>query len=393
MRRVAVGLLAAALAATATVLTGAPAASQVEALRSTPGSTLSIALPPRTDVLVAPDGAFVGDDVVNWPATTAHLGVHRLQTVTVDERGSWSLDETEIVVRHEHRPDVYVALGDSIASGHGLDRWDYLGQDRCWRAEGAAYARHVEDGLADRGVELTRHNVSCSGAFLADLSTDEVGGGPDGLFDDDRATQLDWAVRTNPGLVTLTIGANDLGFIDPSDFFDDGGLDRAKLAELVAEVEAGLAEIVDRLVEQTDAFVVVTNYHDPSAENPQGVDGCREQCFAEATAEAIGTIADAVDRVAARHPDRVVVADVATAFEGHGAGNGRGPDVSRLGRGPLSRFLPAPVSGVSSYCAKGDHRNDTWINAIDCVHPNGEGQVAYAEAVLTALDRAGWSPS
>ena len=157
--------------------------------------------------------------------------------------------------------------------------------------------------------------------------------------------------------------------------------------------EETVQEVPFSLVAQTDAFVVVTNYHDPSADNPQGVDGCREQCFAEATEEAVATIAEAIDRIAERHPGRVAVADVASSFDGHGAGNGRGPDVSRLGRGPLSRFLPAPVRGVSSYCAKGDHSNDTWINALDCVHPNGEGQEAYADAVLAAIDRAGWRPT
>ncbi len=384
---------AALLVVVATVSVGSSASSQPEVLRWVPGETARIPLAERTEVLTAPDGALLGDDIVSWTTSDDDLGVHRLSTVTLDERGSWSLDETEIVVRHEHRPTVYLAMGDSIASGHGLDRWDYLGRDRCWRAEGAAYARHVDDGLAARGYDVTRHNVSCSGAFISDLSTDVLRGGPTGLFPDDIATQLDWAIRTNPGLIALTVGANDLGFIDPSAFFADGGLDRDALAALIADLEAELGAVVDQLAAQTDAFIVVTNYHDPSAENPQGVDGCRESCFAEATAEAVTSIAAAIDRIAERHPGRVAVADVATAFDGHGAGNGRGPDVSRLGQGPLSRFLPKPVRGVSSYCAKGDHSNDTWINAIDCVHPNGEGQEAYADAVLAAIDRAGWRPA
>ncbi len=386
-------LIAVVVLAAASLSAGSTAGSQPEVLRWTPGETARIPLADRTEVLGAPEGARIGDDAVSWTPSVDDVGVHHLATVTLDERGSWSVDETELVVRHEHRPGVYLAMGDSIASGHGLDRWDYLGRDRCWRAEGAAYARHVEDGLAARGFDVARHNVSCSGAFVADLSTDVLGGGPSGLLPGDRGTQLDWAVRTNPGLITLTVGANDLGFIDPSAFFDDDGLDRDALAVEVGDLEADLGAVVDQLVAQTDSFIVVTNYHDPSADTPQGVDGCRESCFADATAEAIATIAAAIDRVAERHPGRVAVADVATSFEGHGAGNGRGPDVSRLGRGPLSRFLPKPVRGVSSYCAKGDHDNDTWINAIDCVHPNGEGQVAYAEAVLDAIDLAGWRPA
>ncbi|MEM8902816.1 MAG: GDSL-type esterase/lipase family protein [Actinomycetota bacterium] len=390
MRRAIVGMVTLVALAVGVLVTAGAASSEVEPLRAAPGESVTVPIGPRTELLVAPDGVGVVDGVATWTPTEADLGVHRFETVTLDERGSWSTAEIEVVVRHEHRPGLYLALGDSVASGHGLDRWDYLGRDRCWRAEGAAYARHVADGLADRGVDVERHIVACSGAFLSDLSDDPVGGGPSGVVPGDRASQLEWAALTNPGLVTLTIGANDLGFIDPAVFFDDGGLDRAVLDGLVAEMEAGLIAAVDRLVAETDALVVVTNYHDPSAENPQGVDGCRQACFAAATAEAIDVIAAAVDRVAGRHPDRVLVADAASAFVGHGAGNGRGPDVSRLGQGPLSRFLPAPVRGVSSYCARGDHSNDTWINAIDCVHPNGEGQEAYADAVLAALDTAGW---
>ncbi|MEM9034748.1 MAG: GDSL-type esterase/lipase family protein [Actinomycetota bacterium] len=383
-------LIAAAVAVVAVALgaVGTPASSQSRALRVAPGATLSVSLPVDARVLDLPAGATLIDGRLVWDTTDADVGAHTVRTVRIDERGSWRIEETELTVRHPRRDDVYLSLGDSIASGHGLDRWDYLGQDDCWRAEGAAYARHVADGLAERGVDVDRYIVACSGAYLSDLSEEVLGGGPEGVVSDDRATQLDWAIRTNPGLITLTIGANDLGFIDPSAFIDDGGLDRAALQERIDAVEAGLIDIVDRLVDATDSTIVVTDYHDPSAENPHGVDGCSEACFAAATEEAVGLLSSAVERVADRHPGRVLHADAATPFDGHGAGNGRGPDVSRLGRGPLSRFLPAPVQGVSSYCAKGDHSNDTWVNAIDCVHPNGEGQEAYADAVLAALDAA-----
>lgn len=385
-------LLLAGFALVALVLAGTvvPAGSQPVVRRAAPGTSFAVSLPAGTGVLSAPTGAVVADGALRWSPTEADVGTHTVRSVRLDERGGWVVEETELTVRHPHRPDVYLALGDSIATGHGLDRWDYLGRDRCWRAEGAAYARHVTDGLAERGVDVRRHIVACSGAFLEDLATDVLGGGPDGVVPDDRATQLDWAVRTNPGLITLTVGANDLGFVDPSDFIADGGLDTQALATRLTIIEVGLTEIVDLLVDATDATIVVTDYHDPTADNPHGVDGCREACFASAAEEAVGLLSATVRRVVERHPARVLFADVATPFDGHGAGNGRGPDVSRLGRGPLSRFLPAPARGVSSYCAKGDHDNDTWVNALDCVHPNGEGQEAYAEAVLAALDEADW---
>lgn len=365
-----------------------PASPQPQALRAAPGSTLTMVLPANSFVLARPDGAEVVDGRLVWETTEADVGLHAVRSVRLDERGRWRIEETELIVRHPRRPELYLALGDSIASGHGLDRWDYFGRDDCWRAEGAAYARHVADGLADRGTDVEAHIVACSGAYLADLSGEVVGGGPDGIVAGDQTTQLDWAIRANPGLVTLTIGANDLGFIDPSAFIVDGGLDRPAIEARIEAVETGLAAVVEQLVAGTDATIVVTDYHDPSAENPHGVQGCTQACFADATDEAVGLLSAAVRRVVDAHPERVRYADAATLFEGHGAGNGRGLDVSRLGQGPLSRFLPAPVKGVSSYCAKGDHANDTWINAIDCVHPNGEGQQAYAQAVLTALDGA-----
>ncbi|MEM9608247.1 MAG: GDSL-type esterase/lipase family protein, partial [Actinomycetota bacterium] len=255
-------LIAAAVAVVAVALgaVGTPASSQSRALRVAPGATLSVSLPVDARVLDLPAGATLIDGRLVWDTTDADVGAHTVRTVRIDERGSWRIEETELTVRHPRRDEVYLALGDSIASGHGLDRWDYLGQDDCWRAEGAAYARHVADGLAERGVDVDRYIVACSGAYLPDLSEDVLGGGPEGVVSDDRATQLGWAIRTNPGLITLTIGANDLGFIDPSAFIDDGGLDRPALEERIDAVETGLTELVDRLVDATDATIVVTDY-------------------------------------------------------------------------------------------------------------------------------------
>jgi hypothetical protein len=147
-------------------------------------------------------------------------------------------------------------------------------------------------------------------------------------------------------------------------------------------------------VAATDATVVVTTYHDPTAARPHGIDGCEGACFASAAAEVVSALDAAIAGVASRFGDRVLVADVRPAFAGHGAGNGVGPDGMRAG--DLPSWVPAAagglvdgLSGVTPFCADGDAGGEPWVSSFDCVHPNGTGADAYADAVVAALAAAG----
>ena len=319
-----------------------------------------------------------------WRTSIDDVGRHEFSQTADGARGPVTTT-VRVDVLAPPRSDLVLAMGDSIASGHGLERRDYFGFDACWRDSDGAYAAQVTSSLEADGIDRQLAVVACSGARVADLSTDRVTGGPRGMGG--ARTQLEWAVDSNPGLITLTIGANDLRFDRPDEFFVRGVFQAEVARARIDAMEADLAVLLKRLVMGTDARVVLTTLHNPTSTDPHGVAGCRGECFADVVDSVVVDFNQAVRRVAARHPTRVVVADASDAFVGHGAPNGRGPDWLRAGGGWLTSRLPIPTRGVHPFCQRGHEAGDTWINAADCVHPNGEGHEAYAAAVLEALGR------
>lgn len=152
-------------------------------------------------------------------------------------------------------PGTYVALGDSVASGEGIEPYDaetdvIFGTSRntCHRSS-AAYPRVLYvSGL------VVRH-VACSGAELRDLTAAQQPGQP---------AQLD-SVTGATELVTLTIGANDAGAV--------GALVRCVVAGITCDIEstrvneavldfaAGLPATLDEIHRRAPkARVVVVGY-------------------------------------------------------------------------------------------------------------------------------------
>ena len=323
------------------------------------------------------------DDAGTW------LGSYEV----VDDDGASSVAELAFVARYPSNRDALVAMGDSVPSGHGLQEADYLGRDSCWRDAGEAYPRRVFDALTAAGALTTESAefalVACSGHDTDDLFETPVTGGLDGTAPDgvDKLTQLDWAVRANPGIVTLTIGANDTGFVGPAKLLlPDHTLNRADIASRMDVIRADLRIVLDRLVAATDAKIFVTNYYNPTAIDPQGVPGCRQECFAEKAAEVVGDMNATIAEVVAEYGQRVQLVDIHTAFVGHGAPNGLGPDILRAGGlGPIGSIVGGLVGEVHPYCAHGDTQGDSWINSVDCVHPDGKGTQVIADAVTAAI--------
>jgi lysophospholipase L1-like esterase len=341
------------------------------------------------EVGALPAGASVtaGGEVVWGPedAVTASLSLSARDTFGLE-----TTREVSLLGRHPVGDDLLVAMGDSVASGHGLQRRDYLGGDRCWRDQESAYPSRLLDGLLESGRfaedgELAL--VACSGADVDDLVEDDVTGGPESV-ELAEASQLEWAVRANPEVITLTVGANDLDFHRPDELVGEDGLDTATLDERLAAMAGELESLLDRLVSATDATVVVTTYHNPVADEPRGIEGCRDRCFGDAVDEASARLNDRIAEVAGGFDDdRVRVADVAAAFEGRGAPRPAGGFALRdVGLGALARVAPVPEITTSAYCADGDGEGrGSWVSGIDCVHPDASGAKAYADAVLEAL--------
>jgi lysophospholipase L1-like esterase len=191
----------------------------------------------------------------------------------------------------------YVALGDSYAAGPGITA-PAGGPPGCARS-----SRDYPSLVGSRAGYATFRDVTCSGATVADLTTAQTTGA--GI----NPPQLN-AVARDTGLVTLTIGANDVGFgevvarclsgarADPGgsacrpDFVHNGHDElAARIGALAPELDRALAEIRRRA---PDASVLVVGYPRPL---PSVVDGCDEAplhpgdaAYLNATVDALNTM-------------------------------------------------------------------------------------------------------
>ena len=202
-------------------------------------------------------------------------------------------------------------------------------------------------------------------------------------------TQLDWTIVSNPRFVTITIGANDTGFVGPDQLFLDDGvtLDRPQVDRRMTVIEQDLTFVIEELLAKTDATIFVSNYYNPTAENPQGIPTCRLECFRAAADEVVGRMNDVIEDVARSFPeDRVAFVDFETPFIGKGAPNGLGPDGFREGGfGIIGDLLAGQVEDVHPYCARGDTVGESWINIVDCVHPDERGTRELASIMANAI--------
>ncbi|MDE0653719.1 MAG: GDSL-type esterase/lipase family protein [bacterium] len=342
------------------------------------GSVTGIAWLRQPPGFAAAGGANPG---FSWTPPVA--GTWRAEVTATDDKGTTTTATVTFVSRHPHRQHTLVGLGDSVAAGFGLDLTDALLGDPCWRAPGSAYPARVMDRLVAAG-DVPRGEArvvlaACAGAFTSGVwesPTWPPPGAPEGLGEPGWS-QLDWAIHLNPGYVTLTVGANDVGVADLS-ILAGGELDRAELDQRLEAVAGRLGYLLDELVDRTDARIVLTNYYNPTAANPRGLRGCRGQCFVELTDIVHDALNDTLARAATRHASRVRLADVAPLFEGHEAGDALGPGWLRK---PIETFLGVQVR---AYCSTEDPPG-SWISPLDCVHPTGDGMAAIAERVASAL--------
>ena len=95
----------------------------------------------------------------------------------------------------------YVAMGDSFASGEGTPPYDFVSdRDGCHRSTRAGAVQFAAAPEYGPGVLDIRH-VACSGARLTNIYNGQNGELP-------QTTSLD----RSTGLVSISIGGNDLGF-------------------------------------------------------------------------------------------------------------------------------------------------------------------------------------
>ncbi|GAA5212035.1 SGNH/GDSL hydrolase family protein [Microbacterium kyungheense] len=251
----------------------------------------------------------------------------------------------------------YVALGDSIAAGQGGG----APLDACVRTDGG-YAAQLD---ASPKFNLLR-NAACSGATVADVQG--------------QLTQ----VNRGTTVVTLTVGANDLGLAElyaQCAAIRTGGDPVACLAEVQGVVDdapglvAPLATLIGQIaLRAPSAAIVVTGY--PHLLEPVDLGACVQtapiqHCLAlSSLAFTVNGATDALDAAvqqavaaAAAQGAQAAYADVVPAFLGHGV-----------------QLLPTQWS-------------DRWFG-VDPVndpsgflHPTYAGYTAYTGVILEALGR------
>ncbi len=131
-----------------------------------------------------------------------------------------ALATAKLTAREGRLPTRYVALGDSYSSGEGnppfiqgTDTSSFLGfgtANQCHRST-AAYGPHIQSDLSIQASDFVFQ--ACSGAVMADFVASLPGGS--GQWSD--GAQLDAIAPANQpsdstGLVTLSVGGNDVGF-------------------------------------------------------------------------------------------------------------------------------------------------------------------------------------
>lgn len=236
------------------------------------------------------------------------------------------------------QPIVYDGLGDSYASGYGVDPSSYTGGP-CARSD-AGYAVQV-DGREKLALD---DFVACAGATTLSL----VSGGQLTALDDDT------------DLVTVTIGGNDTHWGDAvtACLFGTNGQCGGTISAVRGVITSNLPGLLDsvytRIAEKAPyAHVLVTGY--PRLFSPE--DGSYLAASPQEQ-QALNDGADLLDSViaaaAASHGFQFV--DVTKRFVDHGV-NAPDPWI----QGPLS---PGPF------------------------HPNAEGYEAYTAAVTAAVNPA-----
>ena len=256
----------------------------------------------------------------------------------------------------------YVALGDSYASGAGLAG---VKDAECDRTSGS-YPSLIAKFFAVAGARHTFKDVTCSGATTRDF-WDARGS---------RPPQID-ALTPDTGLVTLTLGGNDVGFssvlatcarLASSDrdgspcerYFTADGKD--VLEERVATMEGRVRDVLTDIRRRSPhAKVIVVGY--PALFPDDGV-ACPEVPFAKGDFAYLRDTTKKANRALAR---QVVAAGVGTSF--------------------ADTYTPTIGHDM---CQPRDER---WIESLSpavntmAAHPNSLGQSVMAASTLWQIYR------
>ena len=297
---------------------------------------------------------------------------------------TWVLSKVTIPDPLPIGPEIhYFALGDSVASGHGL-----MDDGTPCRRSDQSYPSKVAARLKERHKEVHFISLACSGArvnFPDDFS-DPYKFFPNQVNEVIRALRrLDGA----PTVVTITIGANDFGWAELQQFADFLYLSNLKRFDRIVNrisdsVRRVLRRQVRRLLRFPNVTVVLTEYHNPFNTNsvfflgPGGRCGVVE-CY-DRTEYAIHTLNNAIVQVYIDlgRPSNLRLTAIHGLFHDHespqpSCGNDE-PAVDDT----YVQYKDDPDSNSFPF-----RLDSSWRG--DCIHPNSSGTDFYAAQVDSDL--------
>ncbi len=294
-----------------------------------------------------------------------------------NDRETYREDFTEIA---------YFALGDSVASGHGL-----MDDGSTCRRSQQSYPYLVAELLRQEFSKVyfpDSHHLACSGA-----TTDDGNNERSLNYQVQRVLeQLD----DTPTLVSFTIGANDFEWSNPAKFSNHLYVERSSTFKNWAEktasnVESNLSKAIENLLAYDNVFIILTEYHNPFNSDSvfflspvPGLCAFRD-CF-QRTEHGVNALNTALANVVYQHDrSRISITEgLHEAFSEHespspSCGND-GPDVSET----WVQYRTDPDSNSSPGIANwfGDRYGD-WQG--DCFHPNFAGAKQFANFTYQAV--------
>lgn len=196
-----------------------------------------------------------------------------------------------------------VALGDSYTAGNGAG--SYVEPDDGCHRSGAAYPELYATQLRAHGAVVGVWNVACSGARVEDLHT--------------QLDEVPAAVARRADLALLSIGGNDLGFLDAVRCLLGSPLDagcdtlvaarRAAIPDVMRATRTALAAVGRRLPR---ARVMLLGY--PSLSQP----ACRTSSLNAAVDAGQRDLDRAQSALVAALPRRFRFVSVRSTYAGHG---------------------------------------------------------------------------
>lgn len=362
-----------------------------------------------------------GNSQYSWQAA---LGTHTISFVVDSDNHVLESNESNntrsITVTVTPQSEIsYFALGDSVASGHGLmDKDKVKDNDKDCRRSEHAYPYKVRDHLLERyNIVNFKHDLTCSGASVLEPDFDKLKKNNYKWFHnqvDEALKQIKKVPSSQPVLVSVTIGANDTNFGDLILFIIPKFIPQLAVSDdefytwldkTAVSVKNTLSSEVRRLLAQKNVAIIITDYYNPFntaswfflAPDLAPFSTCLYGgCYPRT--EAIigrlnGVFLDIWKELNQLEQERLQVATVYGLFQNHqsprlACGNDP-PDTSNT----LIQYPTDPESNAIS-----DPRMiPDWLKNLsavpiwtgDCFHPTEKGAQIYADAINDDAKRLG----